>query len=116
MIIIPFSMCFSSFFLHSTFTFIDLFLLSSSPGLCGLIPSVFYSHAIHSNVYGSLVWRYKYVSDRTMHSERKDFSIHTAVKKWDMPVRFLSLCFIFFDGNVCFNEQSGNKDQLERTH
>lgn len=44
----------------------------------------------------------------------KRFRIHTAIEKWDVPVRLLSFCFIWFCWNLCFIEQRGNKDEWHR--
>lgn len=93
-----------SVFVLFFFTFhihlIDLFLLLSSPDPCGIIPSLFYSHAIHSDVYRSLVWRRVCVCVCVYEQQknalgRESASGFTRLSK-NVPVRLLKICFIWF--------------------
>lgn len=48
---------------HSNIGFFLSILFLNSLDPCGIIPSLFYSHRVHSNVYTSLVWRCVYLND-----------------------------------------------------
>lgn len=114
--IIQSSICFCSFFfLHSTFTFTDLFLLSSSPDPRGTIPSLFYSHAIHSNVYRSLVWPSVYVSGRTTGSDAKALQDSHGYRKMGCRIDVVMSHLVFAEICVSLSKEEIKMNETEHT-